>query len=93
MIVGVEALTPRQVEILQLMADGLMHKEIAERLGIGLSTVKNFSVEIRRRLEAVNMPHAVSLGIANNYIKSRSRRCPHYLEDIDPKLCPYFSRG
>lgn len=87
-----EALTPRQAEILQLMADGLMQKEIAERLGIGLSTVKNFSTEIRRRLGALTAAHAVSLGIANNYIKSRSRRCPFYPEDTDPELCPYFSR-
>ncbi len=36
---GTENLTPREVEILKLMAQGFLNKEIAERLGVSLDAV------------------------------------------------------
>jgi two-component system nitrate/nitrite response regulator NarL len=36
----VEALTPREREVLQLLSEGLANRRIAERLGIGERTVK-----------------------------------------------------
>jgi two-component system, NarL family, nitrate/nitrite response regulator NarL len=43
-------LTPRQREIVRLLADGLSNKEIARRLRLGTSTVKNHVHEILGRL-------------------------------------------
>ena len=35
-----EALTPREIEVARLVAEGLRNKEVAQRLGIGEGTVK-----------------------------------------------------
>lgn len=54
-----DCLTLRETETLRLMACGLSNREIAVRLGIGLSTVKNHvhhileKLNVRRRGEAV----------------------------------------
>lgn len=54
-----ERLTPREVEILDLLADGLTNKQIARRLSIELPTVKNhvhrifMKLGVTRRAEAV----------------------------------------
>ena len=45
-----EALTPRQREILQLVAEGHTSKEIAERLGLSFKTVDAHRAQIMERL-------------------------------------------
>jgi DNA-binding NarL/FixJ family response regulator len=45
-----EVLTPRQREVLQLIAEGLSSKEIASRLGVGLKTVDTHRTELMERL-------------------------------------------
>jgi DNA-binding NarL/FixJ family response regulator len=45
-----EVLTPRQREVLQLIAEGLSTKEIAARLGVGLKTVESHRTELMERL-------------------------------------------
>ena len=53
-------LTPREVQVLRMMGDGLSNKVISRRLGIGLSTVKNHvhsilaKLGVHRRAEAVS---------------------------------------
>jgi two-component system, NarL family, nitrate/nitrite response regulator NarL len=49
---GDASLTPREVEIAQLIERGLMNKEIALRLGIELPTVKNHVHRILEKLGA-----------------------------------------
>ncbi len=55
----IEPLTPRELEVLQLIAEGLSNREIGERLFIALSTVKGHNqsiygkLEVHRRTEAV----------------------------------------
>lgn len=46
-------LTPRQREILALRAAGYSHKEIAERLGIAMGTIKVHVTDIKSRLGCV----------------------------------------
>jgi DNA-binding NarL/FixJ family response regulator len=46
------SLTPREIEIAQLIERGLMNKEIASRLGIELPTVKNHVHRILEKLGA-----------------------------------------
>lgn len=45
-----EVLTPRQREVLQLVAEGLSTKEIAARLGLGVKTVESHRNELMERL-------------------------------------------
>jgi len=45
-----EVLTPRQREVLQLIAEGHSTKEIAQRLGLGVKTVETHRTEMMERL-------------------------------------------
>lgn len=60
-------LTAREVQVLQLVADGCSNQEIAERLFISILTVKShiqrlsMKLEVKRRTQAV--AKAKSLGI------------------------------
>jgi DNA-binding NarL/FixJ family response regulator len=51
-------LTPRQVEILQLIAKGHTRKQIAARLGISVKTFDTYRAQLTRRL---NIPDAAGL--------------------------------
>lgn len=47
-------LTPRQLEVARLLADGLRNGDIAERLGISAHTVRRHMEAILRRLNVTN---------------------------------------
>jgi DNA-binding NarL/FixJ family response regulator len=55
----VDALTAREVEVLQLLADGLPNKAIATRLGISDQTVKFHVASITGKLGVANRTEAV----------------------------------
>lgn len=57
------SLTPREVEVLNLMAQGLGNKEIAWKLGISEHTVKFHIGSIFNKLDASGRTEAVTLGI------------------------------
>jgi len=59
----VENLTPREVEVLRMMAEGLGNKEIALRLGISDHTVKFHISSILAKLGAASRTEAVTMGI------------------------------
>lgn len=69
-------LTPREQEVLELLADGLANKEIAARLDIALSTVKNHvhnlleKLGVGRRREAVKV--AFELGLIERCLPRRN---------------------
>ena len=60
-------LSKREMEVLQLMADGLSNQEIASRLFVSLNTVKTHSaqifekMEVKRRTQAVDMAKRLSI--------------------------------
>lgn len=54
-------ITPRELEILQLIAEGLSNREIAERLFVSQNTVKTHSSRIFSKLAAKRRTHAVQL--------------------------------
>ncbi|MBF0255380.1 MAG: winged helix-turn-helix transcriptional regulator [Gammaproteobacteria bacterium] len=56
-------LTPRQQEILRLLTAGAANKEIAERLGISLGTVKQHLASLYKRMNVRNRAMAVSKGM------------------------------
>lgn len=54
-----ETLTPREVDVIELLAQGLPNKAIADRLGISDQTVKFHVASIYGKLGAVNRTDAV----------------------------------
>lgn len=63
-----EALTPREREVLQLVALGLPNKTIATRLGISEHTVKFHVAAILAKLGAGSRTEAVHLGIRRGLV-------------------------
>ncbi len=64
----VEALTPREMEVLRLLAAGFGNKEIASRLEISEHTVKFHVASIMGKLGAGSRTEAVTLGIRHGLI-------------------------
>jgi NarL family two-component system response regulator YdfI len=64
----VEPLTPREIEILQMLASGLANKEIAARLSISEHTVKFHVASILGKLGAGSRTEAVTLGIRHGLV-------------------------
>jgi ATP/maltotriose-dependent transcriptional regulator MalT len=53
--------TPRELEILRLIADGLSNREIAERLYVSENTVKTHSANLFAKLNARRRTQAVQI--------------------------------
>ena len=54
-----EKLSSRELQVLELMADGLINKEIADKLSISLQTVKTYVKRIYVKMHARNRMEAV----------------------------------
>lgn len=52
---GSQSVTPRQKEILRLVAQGLTNREVAEHLGISVRTVEVHRFNLMRRLRVRNV--------------------------------------
>jgi DNA-binding NarL/FixJ family response regulator len=63
-----ERLTPRELDVLSLMAEGLSNKLIAERLGISDQTVKFHVASVCGKLDALNRTDAVRRGLQRGLI-------------------------
>jgi len=63
-----EPLTPRESEVLQMLASGLGNKEIAAKLNISEHTVKFHVASILGKLGAGSRTEAVSLGIRRGLV-------------------------
>lgn len=63
-----EELTPREIEILRLLAEGSGNREIASQLGISDHTVKFHISSILNKLDATSRTEAVTLGIRSGLI-------------------------
>ena len=57
------ALSPREVEVLQMVAEGYSNKEIAHHFGLTEHTIKNHLTGIMRKLGARDRAHAVVLAL------------------------------
>lgn len=65
---GGEALTPREVEVLQMVAAGESNKRIAWKLGISEHTAKFHVASILAKLAAGSRAEAVAIGIRRGLI-------------------------
>jgi len=70
--VCLEALTEKQKRALSLAAIGYQHKNIAELMGIRVSTVKEHLHHAKTKLGVRTIPHAVALAISTNQITTLS---------------------
>lgn len=61
-------LTPRELEVLRLMADGASNKIIAHKLGISDHTVKFHVTSILSKLNAGTRTEAVTLGVRQGLV-------------------------
>ena len=68
-----QVLTSRELEILELVAEGLANKEIAQRLIISLHTVKNHVHNILEKLEVSGRYAAVSYAYERRWLRERWR--------------------
>ncbi len=66
--VHIEALTPREIEVLTMLAEGLGNKEIARQLDISDNTVKFHLSSIFGKLGATSRTEAVMLGMRHGFI-------------------------
>jgi DNA-binding NarL/FixJ family response regulator len=64
----VEQLTPREVQVLELLAEGMSNKAIAARLGISDQTVKFHVASISGKLGAANRTDAVRRAVRRGLI-------------------------
>jgi two-component system, NarL family, nitrate/nitrite response regulator NarL len=62
-------LTPREIELLALIGDGLSNKEVARRLGISGHTVKFHIESLFRKLAAGSRAEAVHKGLRKGLIE------------------------
>lgn len=62
------ALSPRELEILRLLAEGMANKTIAWKLGISEHTVKFHVASILSRLHAATRTEAVTIGVRRGLI-------------------------
>lgn len=65
---NIEPLTPREIDVLELLAEGLPNKSIAQRLGISDQTVKFHVASICGKLGASNRTDAVRRALRRGLI-------------------------
>ena len=65
---GIDELTPREMDVLRLLAQGLPNRKIGERLFINERTVKYHVAAILAKLEAANRTEAVMRAIERGLI-------------------------
>lgn len=63
------SLSEREVEVLKLIADGLLNKEIADRLNISEKTVKNHVSNIFRKIDVADRTQAAIYAIRKDIVK------------------------
>lgn len=66
---GMLALTPRQMEVLRLIARGLGNERIGDRLGLSPHTIKNHVHNILERLDAKDRAEAVAHAYQRHWLR------------------------
>lgn len=66
MVVGMPELTPREIDVLCGLKDGLCQQEIAERLGVSESAIKQRCMKACLKLNARTRTQAVAIAVSRN---------------------------
>jgi DNA-binding NarL/FixJ family response regulator len=72
-------LTPREAEVIALVTQGLTNQQIADRVFLGINTIKTYIRTAYRKMGVARRPQAVLWGIQNGFE-------PDQLRSIDPAL-------
>jgi two-component system, NarL family, nitrate/nitrite response regulator NarL len=64
-----EELSARELEVLQLIADGFGNRQVAKALFLSEETVKTHVRRLMRKLEATSRANAVAIGIRMRLIR------------------------
>lgn len=64
-----DSLTPRELDVLRLIAAGNANKQIADQLSIGEASVKSHVANILSKLGANDRTHAVTIGLKRGIIE------------------------
>ncbi|WP_148614169.1 response regulator transcription factor [Nocardioides rubriscoriae] len=72
-------LTPREAEVIALVTQGLTNQEIADRVYLGINTIKTYIRTAYRKMDVTRRSQAVLWGIAHGFQ-------PDTLRSIDPAL-------
>ncbi|HVL71735.1 MAG TPA: response regulator transcription factor [Beijerinckiaceae bacterium] len=67
--IGVERLTSREREIVQLLAEGRSNKEIATRLDLSVKTVETHRASVMRKLDLNSLADIIRFAIRNRMIE------------------------
>lgn len=71
---GLQILTPREREILQLIAESHSTKEVAQKLNISIKTAENHRTNLMKKLDLHDVASLTRFAIQNGLIDSRSPR-------------------
>lgn len=66
---AIESLTPRELEVLQALAEGLSDKEIAERLYVGVGTVRTHLVHVLEKLGVHSRLQALVFAVRHGFVE------------------------
>lgn len=67
-----DALTPRQRQILQLIVEGLGTRQMAERLFLSVKTIETHRMQLMQRLGIFDVPGLVRFAIRNGLVRPES---------------------
>ena len=65
---AVDRLTPRELEVIQHLGEGMTAKECAEKMGISYSTIDNHKAKIMKKLDVRNVVQLVLLAIREGLV-------------------------
>lgn len=85
-------LTSREMEVLELVVEGLSSKEIATQLHVSFKTVEAHRSKIMKKTEATSLPHLVRMRIQlqNNGTPPPGFKTPHLQQQIAPREASLF---
>ena len=66
----VERLTPRELEILDALAEGLSSKQIAQRNGLSVRTVETHRLNLKRKLDIEGQAELIKFAVENRRRKT-----------------------
>lgn len=65
-------LTPREWDVLEALADGLQHREVAERLNISPRTVEVYKARLLEKLQCRTLGRLVRMGIETRHLRPKA---------------------